>query len=309
MKWENSIMKRRAFITLTSLASVAPWLPTFASNRTIKINKTIPSTGQLIPAIGMGTWITFNVGSSQRLRDARADVLKTFFEWGGGMIDSSPMYGSAQSVVGDGLKLLEYPQGLFSADKIWTRSTDEGLVQFDDMQSLWGLDNLDLVQVHNLVNWQAHLSTLNRLKDEGKIKYIGITTSHGLRHQAFEEIMQKERLDFIQLTYNITHREVEERLLPLAQEKNIAVIANRPFDGGQLFDQVKNKPLPAWASDYDIANWAQFFLKFIVSHPAISCAIPATSQVQHMQENMGACYGRLPDAAARQAMLDVMKTV
>ena len=302
-------MKRRAFITLTSLASVAPWLPTFASNRTIKINKTIPSTGQLIPAIGMGTWITFNVGSSQRLRDARADVLKTFFEWGGGMIDSSPMYGSAQSVVGDGLKLLKYPQGLFSADKIWTRSTDEGLVQFDDMQSLWGLDNLDLVQVHNLVNWQAHLSTLNRLKDEGKIKYIGITTSHGLRHQVFEEIMQKERLDFIQLTYNITHREVEERLLPLAQEKNIAVIANRPFDGGQLFDQVKNKPLPAWASDYDIANWAQFFLKFIVSHPAISCAIPATSQVQHMQENMGACYGRLPDAAARQAMLDVMKTV
>ena len=299
-------MKRRTFITLASLASLTPWLPAFASDNRVKINKIIPSSGELIPAIGMGTWITFNVGASQRLRTARTAVLQKFFELGGGMVDSSPMYGSAQAVVGEGLGKLNYPQGLFSADKIWTGSTQEGLSQFKDMQQLWGLNTFDLVQVHNLVNWQAHLDTLNKLKDDGKIKYIGITTSHGLRHSEFEQIIKSEKLDFIQLTYNITHREVEERLLPLAQEKGVAVIANRPFDGGRLFNQVKAKPLPTWASEYDIANWAQFFLKFIVSHPAITCAIPATSQVQHMQENMGACYGLLPDAATRNAMIDYM---
>lgn len=300
-------MQRRTFIALASMASLAPWLPAWAKGDQTKINKPIPSSGEDIPAIGMGTWITFNVGSGAQLRAARTKVLKTFFELGGGMIDSSPMYGSAQAVVGEGLKTLAYPSGLFSADKIWTRSTDEGIAQFHTMQELWGLEVLDLVQIHNLVNWQAHLETLNSLKAQGKIRYIGITTSHGLRHSEVIQIIESEKIDFLQLTYNISHREAEQYLLPLAQEKNVAVIANRPFDGGQLFNQFKNKPLPQWASDYDIANWAQYFLKFIISHPAITCAIPATSKVEHMQENMGACYGRLPDAGIRQLMIDYLE--
>lgn len=274
-----------------------------------KINKPVPSSGELIPVIGMGTWITFNVGAGQRLRDKRIEVLERFFELGGGMVDSSPMYGSAQSVVGEGLRKLDYPGSVFSADKIWTNSTAEGVTQFKEMQQLWGLTKLDLVQVHNLVNWQPHLETLQELKAQGLINYIGITTSHGSRHQLFEQILKSQPLDFIQLTYNITHREVEQYLLPLAKERGVAVIANRPLDGGNLFNHVQGQPLPDWAAEYDCQNWAQLFLKFIVSHPAVTCAIPATSKVAHMEENMGACYGVLPDAAGRKKMSDYLASI
>ena len=280
-----------------------------AESSTTKISKPIPSSGEMVPVIGMGTWITFNVGDSQRLRDHRTEVLNRFFELGGGMVDSSPMYGSARSVVGEGLRKLEYPEGLFSADKVWTNSTPEGIAQYNEMQELWGLNQLDLVQIHNLVNWQSHLETLREFKQQGKVRYIGITTSHGLRHQECEQILQTQPLDFIQLTYNITHREAEERLLPLAAEKGVAVIANRPVDGGNLFNVVQGKPLPAWAADYGCQNWAQVFLKYIVSHPFVTCAIPATSQVEHMEENMGACYGKLPDAAGRKLMSEYINTL
>lgn len=302
-------MKRRRFIQLASTATALPLMPVWGMTNQHNIQKIIPTSGELIPAIGMGTWITFNVGNSPALRAARTEVLSTFVELGGGMIDSSPMYGSAQAVVGEALATLNYPKTIFSADKIWTRSANDGQKQFTQMQDLWGIDSFDLIQIHNLVNWQAHLETLQQLKADGHIKYIGITTSHGLRHSLFEQILESEPLDFIQLTYNITHREVEQRLLPLAQERGVAVIANRPLDGGLLLDQVSDKPLPPWASEYDIDNWAQFFLKFIIAHPAITCAIPATSQVEHMRENMGACYGRLPDAEARQAMIDYLVTL
>ena len=302
-------MNRRVFLSLVSLLSINPYQPLLANNSKLKITKKIASSNEMIPAIGMGTWICFNVGASAKLRAQRTEVLAKFFELGGGMIDSSPMYGSAQDVLGEALQTLDYPNGLFSADKIWTRSDAKGVKQFQDMQRLWGLKTFDLVQVHNLVNWKSHLRRLRAMKEEGLIKYIGITTSHGLRHDAFEEILNSEKLDFIQLTYNITNREVEQRLLPLAQDKGVAVIANRPFDGGTLFDQVKGQQLPPWAVDYDISNWAQFFLKFIVSHPAITCAIPATSQVEHMQENMGACYGRLPNQTSRIAMSDYIEQI
>lgn len=294
-------MDRRTFLALLSTFPLWPSL-TFGNGKKL-ISKKIPSSGEMIPAIGMGTWITFNVGSSLKLRDARTEVLKTFFDLGGGMIDSSPMYGSAQSVVGHGLKKLSYPKGLFSADKIWTSSTSEGKSQFREMKELWGIKKFDLVQIHNLVNWEDHLKTLKTLKESGQIKYLGITTSHGRRHSDLEKIMKTEKLDFVQLTYNITHREVEDRLLPLAKDKGIAIIANRPLDGGYLIDQVKGKKLPGWAKEFDCQNWAQFFLKFIISHPSVTCAIPATSQVQHMKENMGACYGNLPDEKTRQKMI------
>ena len=274
--------------------------------------KPIPSTGELIPVIGMGTWITFNVGQNVEARNKRADVLKTFFGLGGTMIDSSPMYGAAEEVMGYALNRLK-AQGatpmdsLFSATKVWTRG--KGDSQIADSFRLWGLDEFDLFQIHNLLNWQEHLAELRQLKAEGKIRYIGITTSHGRRHKDLEDIMKTEALDFVQLTYNLQYRDVEQRLLPLAKEKGIAVIANRPLDGGRLFDRFGNKALPSWAGEIGCANWAQFFLKFVVSHPAITCAIPATSQISHMQENMGAARGRLPDETARAEMLSYFQSL
>ncbi len=293
-------MDRRTFLASSFLASLPVSLS--ANNKPL-ILKPIPSTHARLPAIGMGTWITFNIGRSPALLASRTEVLKTFFALGGGMVDSSPMYGSAQKVVGEGLATLGYPSGLFSADKIWTQSSAGGVKQFNDMLTLWGVKQIDLVQIHNLVNWRAHLETLRELKSQGKIRYIGITTSHGLRHAEMESIMRSESLDFVQLTYNILYREAEALLLPLALEKNIAVIANRPLDGGNLFNRVQGHVVPAWAREFGCENWAQYFLKFIVSHPAITCAIPATSKVEHMIENMGACYGELPDADHRKAMV------
>jgi diketogulonate reductase-like aldo/keto reductase len=267
--------------------------------------KRIPSTGEAIPVIGMGTWITFNVGGDRELRGHRTKILKTFFEMGGGVIDSSPMYGSSQDVVGYGLKKLGMPEHLFSADKIWTGDGDATREQFAETADKWNVKTFDLMQVHNLVSWREHLDTLRQMKDEGKVRYIGITTSHGRRHRELEKIMKTEALDFVQLTYNMVDREVEKRLLPVAKDRGIAVIANRPFRGGSLIDAVQrgSKDAPRWAKEFDALNWPQFLLKWIVSHPAVTCAIPATSQVVHMKENMGACRGELPDAKMRARML------
>jgi diketogulonate reductase-like aldo/keto reductase len=267
--------------------------------------KKIPSSGEEIPVIGMGTWRTFNVGSDRVLRDRRAEVLKAFFEHGGGMVDNSPMYGSAREVVGHALKKTGIPETLFSAEKIWTEDGTKTREQTAESAGMWGVETFDLMQIHNLVAWEPHLATLRKMKEEGKIRYIGITTSHGRRHEDLEKIMRSEPLDFVQLTYNLTHRKVEERLLPVAAERGIAVIANRPFDGGDLINRLKSKrtPLPAWAAEIDCKTWAEFLLKFIVSHPAVTCAIPATSKVGHMHENMAARLGRMPDEETRKRMI------
>ena len=267
------------------------------------LRREIPGTDETIPAIGMGTYVTFNVGPDQAMRDRLTEVLEIFFDMGGGMIDSSPMYGTAEDVLGDCLERLNDTEGLFSATKIWTRSTAEGRAQIDDSLDLWGIQRFDLMQVHNLVNWEEHMETIRARRDDGDIRYTGITTSHGRRHDELERIMRDEPPDFVQLTYNVLDREAERRLLPLAQERGIAVIANRPFRRGSMFDRVEGKPLPDWAAEYGIDNWAQFFLKFIISHPAITCAIPATSQPEHMRENMGAMRGPMPDEDTRQAMI------
>jgi diketogulonate reductase-like aldo/keto reductase len=264
--------------------------------------KPIPSTGEPFPVIGMGTWITFNVGDDPVARDGRTDVLRAFFAAGGGMIDSSPMYGTAEAVVGSCLARLDRPKGLFSATKVWTSSTAEGLEQIAASERLWGLPRLDLLQVHNLLNWQGHLQTLSAMKADGRVRYVGVTTSHGRRHPELARIMETQPIDFVQLTYNIEDREVEARLLPLAAERGIAVIANRPFQGGSLIDRVKRHPLPGWAHEIDCTDWSQILLKFIVSHPAVTCAIPATSRVDHMEENMAAARGAMPDTALRRRM-------
>ncbi len=267
------------------------------------MTKPIPTSGAPLPVIGMGTWITFNVGKDRVLRDQRVEVLRAFFEAGGGMVDSSPMYASSQEVVGYCLKQLGDPASLFSATKVWTSSGSKGPAQIAQSLAEWGLPRFDLLQVHNLVAWEAHLETLYRMKAAGQVGYVGITTSHGGRHQTFREIMKRHPLDFVQLTYNMVDREAEERLLPLARERGIAVIANRPFQGGRLIDRVVSEPLPAWAPEIDCRTWAAFLLKFVVSHPAVTCAIPATSKVAHMRENMDAGLGRMPDPQERQRML------
>jgi diketogulonate reductase-like aldo/keto reductase len=271
------------------------------------LRKVIPSSGEALPAIGMGTWITFNVGRDADLRAGRTEVLRTFLQLGGGMVDSSPMYGSAEEVVGHALGRIGDDAGLFSATKVWTRSARGGVGQMAESRKLWGLDRLDLMQVHNLLSWKEHLDTIRRERDEGLVRYTGVTTSHGRRHDELEQIMRSEPIDFVQLTYNILDREAERRLLPLAADRGIAVIANRPFRQKALITRFERHPLPDWAEEIQCENWAQFLLKFIVSHPAVTCAIPATSRVEHMRQNMGALHGPQPDAVMRGRMIDYVE--
>ncbi len=291
-------------------AAAGPLLPGLSlAAPAARLTRTIPSTGRTMPAIGMGTWITFNVGASRKLRDARLKVLQTFFDMGGGMVDSSPMYGSSEEVVGHCLARIENDQTLFSATKVWTMSEAMGKRQMKASAELWGLETFDLMQIHNLLDWETHLRTLRSWKERGRFRHIGITTSHGRRHDDLAEIMRTEPLDFVQLTYNVLDREVEARLLPLAADKGIAVIINRPFRRGALFGKFERQPLPAWAEEAGISNWAEFFLKFIISHPAVTCAIPATSKVEHMRENMDALKGPMPDAAMRLRMVDYVESL
>jgi diketogulonate reductase-like aldo/keto reductase len=267
------------------------------------LTRAIPSTGEPLPAIGLGTWITFNVGRERLRRDQSVKVMQTFFDLGGGLIDSSPMYGSSEEVIGYGLKRIANKKTLFSATKVWTVLRALGVRQMNASRELWGFERFDLMQIHNMLDWSAHIETLREWKAQGRIRYIGMTTSHGDRHDAMAKVMAEQPLDAVQFTYNILDREAERRLLPLAAERKLAVIINRPFRQGALIDAVKRHKLPEWASEIDCANWAQFLLKFVISHPAVTCAIPATSRVDHMQENMGALHGRLPDQAIRQRMI------
>jgi diketogulonate reductase-like aldo/keto reductase len=290
--------------SLAATGAVAILKPPIAFSRTAAIlTRPIPSTGEALPVVGLGSWITFNVGDDTSARDACAEVMRAFFDAGGRMIDSSPMYGSSQTVIGYGVNKLNRPPGLFSADKVWISPGGRGPAQIEASRRSWGLSRFDLLQVHNLLSWEEHLRTLFAMKAAGQLRYVGITTSEGRRHGEFERIMRAQPLDFVQVTYNILDREVEDRILPLARDRRIGVIVNRPFREGQLLRRIERHPLPGWAKEIDCANWAQIILKFIVSHPAVTCAIPATTRVDHVQENMGAATGRLPDAAMRARMI------
>lgn len=298
---------RRRDVIAGGLAGTAAALlggPTRVTAALPKFKKPIPATGEMIPAIGMGTWITFNVGRVPALLDQRTEVLRAFFRHGGGMVDSSPMYGTAESVLGYCFQKLGHTPGLFSASKVWTGSTEEGPVQLADSFRLWGLDRFSLMQVHNLVNWEDHLAMLAAEKQRGVVRYVGLTTSHGSRHEEMAQTMRDNRVDFVQLTYNIRDRQAEDRLLPMAADLGKAVIVNRPFRRGSLPKELQGKPLPDWAPELGIRNWPQFLLKFVISHPAVTCAIPATSQVAHMEENMQAMEGPMPDAELRRRMIE-----
>ncbi len=279
-----------------------PFASTLTRAQDAAITRTIPSSVEKVPVIGMGSWITFNVGSNQDLRDQRAEVLREFFARGGTVIDCSPMYGSSADVIGYGLEKLGRPQ-LFSASKVWTWLQGDGPEQMEEQRAAWGVERFDLMQVHNLLNWDGHLETLKRMKDEGRIRYLGITTSHGSRHDEMEAVMKGQPLDFVQFTYNILDREAEARLLPLAADRGQAVLVNRPFRQKALIRRFEGQPLPGWAAEIGATNWAQVLLKFIVSHPAVTCVIPATSRVDHMAENMAVLTGPLPDAALRRRMV------
>jgi diketogulonate reductase-like aldo/keto reductase len=304
-------LSRRAFLgSLTTLGAAASLRPrSVAAAPGPMLAKAIPSTGEQVPVIGMGSWITFNVGDDQELRDRRVQVLQTFFDMGGGVIDSSPMYGSSEEVIGYCLAHIQNTGSLFSATKVWTPLKWFGPGQMADSRELWGVKGFDLMQIHNMLSWEGHLETLLEDKKEGRIRFIGVTTSHGRRHDEVEKTMAEEPIDAVQFTYNILDRDAEQRLLPLAAERGLAVLVNRPFRRKQLFRLFEPHPLPEWAGELDCANWAQFFLKFLVSHPAVTCVIPATSRVDHMQENMGALYGRLPDAAMRERMIRYVESL
>ena len=293
-------MTRRTVLAGAGAALLAPSLATAAGE---ELSKRIPATGEAIPSIGIGSWITFNVGNDPLLRAECRDVMAAFFDAGGGVVDSSPMYGSSQEVIGDALERLGQPPGLFSADKVWTQASS-GPAQITETARRWGVPRFDLLQVHNLVDWEGNLDTLAAMKETGRLRYTGVTTSHGRRHGELEAVMRRRPPDFVQLTYNIVDREAEHRLLPLAQERGIAVICNRPFQRDGCRSDSRAAPCPAGHRRSAYPPWPQFLLKFIISHPAVTAAIPATRVVDHVIENKFSAFGPVPDAAMRRRMAE-----
>jgi diketogulonate reductase-like aldo/keto reductase len=307
----KSRFTRRRFLQAgATAAALAPLLPTrLAAAQQAAIKKAIPSSGERISVIGVGTSRTFNVDVDSAVQSPLLDVMRAFFDNGGQLIDSSPMYGNAEAVTGALLAELDNTAGLFTATKVWTWGKQEGIDQMRRSMRLLGVERIDLMQIHNLRDWQVQLKTLRQWKAEGLVRYIGITTSHGRYHDELEDILQQQPLDFVQFSYNIENRSAEERLLPIARDRGIATLINRPYQRGSLFRRVKGKQLPDWAAEFDCASWGQFFLKFVASHPDVTCVIPATSKVKHMVDNMAAGHGRLPDAAMRERMAQYMASL
>ena len=295
-------------LVATSMASLsAPWLA--ASETHAKaIKKLIPKSGEQLSAIGLGSSRTFNDYKDAETANELTSILKVFFRQQGQVLDSSPMYGPAETAIGHLLKNVSSKQEMFAASKVWTDGEQAGVRQMQESMAKMRVEVMDLMQIHNLRDWQVHLKTLRDWKAQGKIRYIGITTSHGRAHEELLDIMSREPLDFVQLSYNIADRKVENRLLPMASDKGIATLINRPFARGDLFKQVSNKELPKWAEEFDCRSWGQFFLKFVASHPASTCVIPATSKLKHMLDNMGANFGNLPEAKMRQRMIEYVQS-
>jgi diketogulonate reductase-like aldo/keto reductase len=266
------------------------------------LTRKIPSANEHLPVVGLGTWQTFDVSNDSEKEPLR-DVLKTLVENGGKVVDSSPMYGRSEEVVGELSTEVGVNNKLFIATKVWTNGKENGIRQMNDSFRLLRREKIDLMQIHNLTDWETHLKTLREWKEKGKIKYIGLTHYTDGAHERLGNIIEKENVDFIQVNYNLLDRHAEKKLLPLAQDKNVAVLINQPFESGSLFQKVKGKGLPAWAKEFDCNSWGQFFLKFILSNPAVTCVIPGTSKPHHMLDNVGAASGRLPNQSQRADMV------
>jgi diketogulonate reductase-like aldo/keto reductase len=295
-------MNRRQFLLSTCGAAAASFASRFAMSQETQpagsamLKRAIPSTGEMIPVIGMGTWQTFDVrdmSDAAKLAELET-VLRVFFDAGGRVIDSSPMYGSSEEVTGVLTEKLGMNRDLFFATKVWTTGKEAGVKQMEASLAKLRRQKLELMQVHNLVDWKEQLATLRDWKQQGRFKYIGVTHYSPGKFDELEQIVRNEKIDFVQLPYSITVRGVEQRLLPAAKDSGVAVLVMRPLEGGNLFKKLANKPLPESVRGY-ATSWAQAFLKFVVSHPAVTCAIPATRNPQHMKDNMSAGSGRLPD--------------
>lgn len=277
---------------------------TFAQKTSAILARTIPSTGEGLPAIGLGTWQTFDVGAAAAERQPLRAVLARFVELGGKVIDSSPMYGRAEEVIGDLVGDLRLRDKVFLATKVWTSGKQAGIDSMERSFQRLRAKKVDLMQVHNLVDLDTQLTTMRAWKEAGRIRYLGITHYLDSAFPEVEKILRREKLDFLQINYSIADRAAEERVLPLARERGVAVLINRPFASGDLFQRLRGKPLPEWAAEFDCRSWGQFLLKWILANEAVTCAIPATGKVSHLEENMAAGVGRLPDAKMRARMVD-----
>jgi len=272
------------------------------------IERIIPSSGEMLPVIGLGTWQTFDVANDQSYPVLK-NVLAELHKAGGRLIDSSPMYGKSERVIGDITAGLETANDFFYATKVWTSGLQEGIRQMEESFRKMKRTSMDLVQIHNLVDWKIHLTQLRRMKEAGKIRYIGITHYTDSSHEELERIITAEKLDFVQFNYSILSRNAEKRLLDVAAEQGVATLINRPFGEGSLFAKVKGKVLPHWAAELEITNWATYFLKYLIAHPAVTCVIPATGKVAHLIENVKAGSGVLPYVKMKQKMLDYLMTI
>lgn len=302
----NHFLSRRdalKIIGCTGAGMICDPLSAFAAGSDM-LTRAIPSSGEKIPVVGLGTWRQFDVGNSSSDRQPLLSVLRKMSAIGGRVIDSSPMYARSEEVIGDLSQETSVADNFFYATKVWTSGKREGIDQMTASFKKMRRSKMDLMQVHNLIDWQTHLETLRRWKEEGKVRYIGITHYTDSAHDDLEKIVRTERLDFVQFNYSIRNRHAEQRLLGAARDRGTAVIINQPFESGSLFDHVAGKSLPEWASELEIKNWAQFFLKYIISHPAVTCAIPGTSNPDHLVENMQAAYGIIPDARSRKKMVE-----
>jgi diketogulonate reductase-like aldo/keto reductase len=315
-------MTRREATKLIGIATAGVLLPNAASrgqgaNETSRmLTRVIPSSGEKLPVIGLGTYNVFDVDLTPATEKSLGDVLSLFFNLGGRVVDSSPMYGKAEQVVGTLASKLGIDDkfatanpssgGLFLATKVWTRGKQGGVESMERSMARLQARRIDLMQVHNLVDFDTQLATMREWKAQGRFRYIGITHYNASAFGEVEKALQKEKLDFLQINYSIMEGEAEERILPLAQDRQVAVLINRPFGGGDLFSRVRTKPLPAWAAEFDCRSWAQFFLKWIVAHPAVTCAIPATNNPGHLEHNLRGGMGRLPDDKLRTRMLKLV---
>ena len=300
-------LSRRTFIQLSTATTAALLLPnphTTAMNSIPSniLTRPIPKCEERIPIVGMGTWQTFDVGNNTADRANIKKILAAFVEMGGKLLDSSPMYGSSEEVAGDLATELGVLEQLFMATKVWTTGKNAGIKQMEDSMKKMQSNPIDLMQVHNLLDFRTHIETLRKWKAEGKIRYIGITHYTDSSHGNLVKLIESEALDFVQFNYSILSRHAEKQLLPAAQANGVATLINRPYESGSLFRKVKGKELPEWAKDYGIKSWGQFFLKFILSHPAVTCVIPATSKEHHLRDNMGAAFGEMPDDKVREEM-------
>ncbi len=292
--------RRATLHTLGALAGLA--LMGTASSKEAMPARPIPSSGEKLPVIGIGTWQTFDVGGDSAARTTLKEVLRLFFAGGGRVLDSSPMYGSSESVVGDACADLGICEPLFMATKVWTQGREEGARQMQRSIERMRAGRMDLMQVHNLVDVEIHTPTLREWKAQQRVRYIGITHYTSSAYAEVERWLKTKQYDFLQINYSLAESESEKRILPLAQQLGVAVIANRPFAEGAMFRRVRGKPLPPWAAELGIASWAQYFLKWIVGHPAVTCTIPGTGKPEHMTDNLAAGSGALPDEAQRRRM-------